>query len=474
LIFTELIFFAFFAALFVCYWLLQTNRNRKLLLLLASYAFYAAWDWRFLGLICLSTIVDYAVGLMLAQAADARRRKALLFLSLTVNLGMLGIFKYFNFFTDSLAIFLQTFGVAADWNTLNIILPVGISFYTFQTLSYTIDIYRGSLKPTRNLLDFSLFVAFFPQLVAGPIVRARDFLYQLDEKKTFRSVDFRWAATLFTVGFIKKAVIADNLAGVVDSFYFYPAAYDLAGSWVAVAAFAAQIYCDFSGYTDMAIAIAGFLGYRLCDNFASPYIATSITEFWQRWHISLSTWLRDYLYIPLGGNRLGTLITYRNLMLTMLLGGLWHGASWNFVLWGGLHGIGLAVHRIWSGRTNAKPLPAMLAMLLTLLFVILLWIPFRAPDFTVTLEVIRQLFALTPATTGQAPAFRGGFNWQTGGLATALVAMLLLHYFREKGVFFQAWRQLPRWLYSLCLGGVFALAIAFRAVDSQPFIYFQF
>jgi alginate O-acetyltransferase complex protein AlgI len=467
LIFTELIFFAFFAALFVCYWALPTNRSRKLLLLFSSYAFYAAWDWRFLGLIWLSTVVDYFAGLMLAQESSDRRRKALLFLSLAVNLGMLGIFKYFNFFADSFQQLLGAFGVAADWNTLNIILPVGISFYTFQTLSYTIDIYRGTLKPTRNFPDFALFVAFFPQLVAGPIVRARDFLYQLDDKKTFSSIDFRWAATLFTVGFIKKAVIADNLAVVVDAFYADPAAYNLLSSWVAVGAYAAQIYCDFSGYTDMAIALAGFLGYRLCANFASPYIARSITEFWQRWHISLSTWLRDYLYIPLGGNRGGTLLTYRNLMLTMLLGGLWHGASWNFVLWGGLHGIGLAVHRMWSNRANAKQLPAALAGALTLLYVILLWIPFRAPDFSITLQVFKQLFTV-------APADAGGFGGQSIALGIGLAAMLILHYCREHGVFVRVWRQPPGWLFSISLGAVFALALACRAADYQPFIYFQF
>jgi len=466
-IFTELVFFAFFGCLIAAYWALPANRTRKYLLLLASYAFYAGWDWRFLGLIWLSTVVDYIAGLKLAQETRPGARKQWLALSLFVNLGMLAFFKYCNFFADSLADLLAVFGVAADWNTLNIILPVGISFYTFQTLSYTIDIYRRELKPAKNFADFALFVAFFPQLVAGPIVRAKDFLFQLDTVRHFREVDFRWAITLFTVGFVKKAVVADNLAPYVDAFYAAPEAMGWLTSWLAVFAYAAQIYCDFSGYTDMAIALAGMLGYRLRGNFATPYIATDITDFWRRWHISLSSWLRDYLYISLGGNRGGRLKTDRNLMLTMLLGGLWHGASWNFVIWGGFHGLGLIVHKGWRRLTGTREMPVLPATAITLLFVSLLWVPFRAPDFATTWLVLGQLFS--PATPATTPT--------TGEWLPFLVLLLILwglHYARAGGVFFTLWRRLPWWLFSSLVGVIYAAAVAFRAVDYQPFIYFQF
>ena len=466
MLFTQLSFFAFLVVLTGLYWSFSNNRARKLLLLFASYFFYGAWDWRFLSLILISTVVDYLVGLRLSEEASAGRRRVWLLVSLCVNLGMLGFFKYFNFFADGLVRLFGLFGAEADWNTLNIILPVGISFYTFQTLSYTIDIYRRNMQPTRDFGDFALFVAFFPQLVAGPIVRAKDFLFQLDTLKHFREIDYRWVGTLFAIGFIKKAVVADNLAVFIDAFYANPELYSGFDAWMVVFAYAAQIYCDFSGYTDMAIAVAGLYGYRLHPNFATPYVAASIAEFWRRWHISLSTWLRDYLYIPLGGSRYGTLNTYRNLMLTMLLGGLWHGASLNFVVWGGLHGLGLAVHRYWSGGRHHIALPAAVATVVTLLFVTLLWVPFRAPDFGTTWQVLRML-----AFTGPAETTVQSSSWV---LAVLLPVMLGLHYCRNHGVFISVWRSMPAALYALLLGAVFAVALAFRSVDYQPFIYFQF
>jgi alginate O-acetyltransferase complex protein AlgI len=357
-------------------------------------------------------------------------------------------------------------GFEPDWTTLNIILPVGISFYTFQTLSYTIDIYRKSLKPERDFFDFALFVAFFPQLVAGPIVRARDFLFQLDTLKKFGEIDYRWVGTLFAVGFIKKSVIADNLAPFVDNFYANPAAFNTFDAWVAIFAYSAQIYCDFSGYTDMAIAISGLLGYRLHENFSTPYVANDISEFWHRWHISLSTWLRDYLYIPLGGSRNGAFNTYRNLMITMLLGGLWHGASLNFVVWGGLHGLGLSIHRFWAGLSGAPRLPAVFSFFITLIFVTLLWVPFRAPDFQTSWDVVRLLFEFN--VVGLSADSTSVF------FALCLLVCLALHFCRNKGVFFIFWRNLSPTLYLISLGAVFAIALALRAVEYQPFIYFQF
>jgi alginate O-acetyltransferase complex protein AlgI len=289
MLFTEPAFFAFFAAVFLLHWAVSSNGLRKLLLLVASYLFYAAWDWRFLSLIFLSTIVDFVVGIVLKKEQPILGRRTWLTLSLVTNLGVLGFFKYFNFFVASGSGLLSAMGLDPGERTLNIILPVGISFFTFQTMSYTIDVYRGKLKPISNPLDFALFVGFFPQLVAGPIVRAADFLPQLRQARRFPRIPFRSCLTLFFVGFFKKACISDNLAPIVDSVFAAPHAYGTLSIWIAVIFYAIQIYCDFSGYTDMAIATARALGFELRLNFDFPYLAGNITEFWRRWHISLSS-----------------------------------------------------------------------------------------------------------------------------------------------------------------------------------------
>ena len=295
----------------------------------------------------------------------------------------MGTFKYFDFFAASAAEFALLLGIDADPMLLNLILPVGISFYTFQTLSYTIDVYRGKIEATHKPLDFALFVAFFPQLVAGPIVRAGDFLYQLDAPKKFNEIDYRWALLLFLVGFIKKACVADNLAPFVDAYFAAPDLYGSLQAWLAILAYTAQIYCDFSGYTDMAIASAGLFGYRLRDNFNRPFMALNISQLWERWHMSLSSWLRDYLYIPLGGSRGSTLMTYRNVMITMFLGGLWHGAAWHYIMWGVMNGAGLVVHGIWRQLTAGRwQMPALLGMALTFLYWLITLVAFRAPDMT--------------------------------------------------------------------------------------------
>ncbi|NNE08668.1 MAG: MBOAT family protein, partial [Gemmatimonadetes bacterium] len=383
MIFTELRFLVFFAIVLGVHWALPRNRPRKVWLLAASYVFYAAWDWRFLSLILGSTIVDYIVGIKLDGDRAPRVRRAWVSVSVIVNLSLLAVFKYFHFFADSAAALLQTLGLAIEPSSLRIILPVGISFYTFQTMSYSLDIYRGKLRATRDFLDLALFVGFFPQLVAGPIVRARDFLPQLTRRRAASDVAFRPLLLLFLSGFFKKACISDNISGVVDTYFTDPSAYDAMSAWIAVLLYAVQIYCDFSGYSDMAIATAGFLGYSLCENFAFPYFAGSIQDFWRRWHISLSSWLRDYLYILLGGGYGGRLFRYRNLMLTMLLGGLWHGAAWRFVIWGGLHGLALIVHREFHDRLRGRSfrVPAPVGVLLTFWWVGLTWIFFRATDW---------------------------------------------------------------------------------------------
>ena len=332
-----------FPALAIYYLLPHRGQNRWLLL--CSYVFYGAWDWRFLSLIVLSTAVDYLVGNRIQSQTDPIRRKRWLCVSLISNLGLLGVFKYFNFFTDSAISLFQRVGLSVPEWSLHIVLPVGISFYTFQTLSYTVDIYRGKLKPCKSWLDFALFVSYFPQLVAGPIERASRLLPQITKNRRVTSEQLVAGSWLVLWGFFKKMVIADNLARFVDPVYSSPSEAHALLLLAATYAFAYQIYCDFSGYTDIARGLAKLMGIELMKNFDMPFLAASPAEFWRRWHISLSTWLRDYLYIPLGGNRGSELFTYRNLFLTMLLGGLWHGAAWHFVAWGLYHGLLLIIYR---------------------------------------------------------------------------------------------------------------------------------
>ena len=358
--FTSITFWLWFAVVLSAYFALRRRHGFQNWLLLGfSYLFYGAWDWRFLSLIMLSTAVDFVVAQRINAAPDTRAKRRWLFVSLGTNLGLLGVFKYLGFFADSFAGLAGQFGWEPGFVTLNIVLPVGISFYTFQTLSYTIDVYRGDMKPTRSLRDFALFVAFFPQLVAGPIERARNLLPNVERPRTIRSEAVYRGVFLCLFGLVKKVAIGDGLAGPVASVFDAP---DPSGAaiWVASALFAVQIYCDFSGYTDIARGLSKMLGFELMRNFRQPYFATGPQEFWRRWHISLSTWLRDYLYISLGGNRGGTLSTYRNLALTMLLGGLWHGARWNFVLWGAWQGVLLIAGRLLGQRAVFRR-PASLA-----------------------------------------------------------------------------------------------------------------
>ena len=354
MLFVEFRFFWFFLAVFAVYWSLRRNDSRKTWLLICSYFFYACWNWKFLFLIMASSALDYFVGVMLVRTQNPRARRGWLILSLCANLGTIAFFKYYNFFVTSAAALLEWLGLPASLHTLNIIIPVGVSFYTFHSMSYTIDVYRGKLRPVSSILDLACFIGFFPQMVAGPIVRAFAFLPQLQTLRRFADVDVRGALVLFLTGFIKKACIADAVAPFVDRYFEAPWNFTAASAWVGVLFYAIQIYCDFSGYTDMAIATAQLLGYELPVNFRFPYFARNISEFWHRWHISLSTWLRDYLYIPLGGNRGPRWFVYRNIMITMLLGGLWHGGAWTFVIWGGLHGVALVIHREWVRRTEHR------------------------------------------------------------------------------------------------------------------------
>jgi D-alanyl-lipoteichoic acid acyltransferase DltB (MBOAT superfamily) len=462
MIFSQTVFFVFFAIFFALY--LATARSlrlQNLLILGGSYVFYGWWDPRFLMLIAASTIVDYIAGLAIGGArigrgdlarsaaligglmailaglgvanlgliltfgaaflagtaafvilteglAEERRRRVFLTTSVIFNLGMLGVFKYFNFFADSFADLAGLFGWQPGFVTLNVVLPVGISFYTFQTMSYTLDIYRRQLEPSRHFVEFAAFVSFFPQLVAGPIERARNLLPQFSVPRAVTFDGLQSGAMLFLWGFYKKVVIADNLAPIADRVFSDPAAAAPGEILVGVLAFTFQIYCDFSGYSDMARGTARMLGFNLMLNFNMPYFARTPSEFWQRWHISLSSWLRDYLYVPLGGNRGTALLTYRNLMLTMLLGGLWHGAAWTFVAWGLFHGLILVAYRLADADAALARVPATgpagialhgAAMAGMFLLVMLSWVFFRAGSFADAWTMLQGFWSFAPSET---------------------------------------------------------------------------
>ncbi len=468
MLFTEFRYLAFFLVAFAVHWGLKRDGARKNWLLLCSYVFYGAWDWRFCSLILLSTFIDYNCGRMLVRPDQATRRRLWVTLSVCANLGLLGFFKYYNFFVESGEGLFTWLGLDFPARTLDIVLPVGISFYTFQTLSYTIDIYRGNLRPVTSLRDFALFVGFFPQLVAGPIVRAVDFLPQLSVPRRLAGVDVRACLTLFLIGFVKKACVSDNLAVVVDEYFASPAAYDVVSSWQATFYYAVQIYCDFSGYSDMAIASAGLLGYELCINFRFPFFATNIGDFWRRWHVSLSSWLRDYLYIPLGGNRGSRPFTYRNLTLTLVLCGFWHGAGWNYIVFGALHAAAVIARVEWRAHRNAtdasRPLADLVGVLLTFWFFAGTLIVFRPSGLAPTLEALRAYALLDTAGTLRLET---GFAWLFPALA-------VVHLLAWRRTFATAWERAPTWVAYGVLGAGSALALQFAARDYQPFLYFQF
>jgi D-alanyl-lipoteichoic acid acyltransferase DltB (MBOAT superfamily) len=359
MLFNSWAFWLFFAVVLPAYWALPHKAQNRMLLV-SSYFFYGCWNWRFVPLILFSTALDYCLGNAVATASSARSKKACIIVSVAVNLGLLGIFKYYGFFASELASLLSRFGLQLSIPVLHVVLPVGISFYTFQSISYVFDIYRGVGKPATTFLDFALYVAFFPHLVAGPIMRsglresdtgAPGLLKQIVTPRAYRDGDFKEGLYHILIGLYKKIAIGDNLAPLV-SLTFRSDASSLSGPeiWAGVYAFAFQIYADFSGYSSIAQGLAKWMGFDLMANFRMPYFADSPSEFWRRWHISLSTWLRDYVYISFGGNRQGERRTYRNLMLTMLLGGMWHGANWTFLAWGGYHGALLCAFRASQGR----------------------------------------------------------------------------------------------------------------------------
>jgi alginate O-acetyltransferase complex protein AlgI len=459
-------FAAFFVVVFVVSWALMPHPKAwRPFILVASYVFYGWVDWRWVLLLIASSVVNTFAARVIAQSPSKVTRKRALVAAVAFDLGLLGTFKYFGFFVDETNAFLDALGLGSPLPIVQIVLPIGISFFTFQAISYVVDVYRGETRAA-SLGDVAILQAFFPHLVAGPIVRANELLPQLRTPRDPREVLAGPGLFLIAGGLVKKTVVADELArNVVDPVYNDPAAHSGGEILLAFYAFAAQIYCDFSGYTDMAIGLALLLGYVLPQNFNRPYLALSLQDFWRRWHITLSRWLRDYLYIPLGGNRKGRAKTYRNLMLTMLLGGLWHGASWTFLIWGGIHGGALSVERWARERLPGFRMPAWLAWFVTFNVVCIAWVFFRAPNLDIAFEILGGIGLSGPSPLVTLPMVF---------LVVAAVAVQLL----PQGW----WRRAEAWLVARPVAwqgvGFGALLVAADAAVGQqgvaPFIYFQF
>jgi alginate O-acetyltransferase complex protein AlgI len=468
-------FFVFLPVVLAAYFRLRTRAHKYRFLLAASWFFYMSWNPWFIWVILFTSVVDYAAGLLIEAAPTPRRRRAWLLMSLVTNLGFLAAFKYTGFFlANSLALGRGLGWSVPDW-TVHIVLPLGISFHTFQGISYTLDVYRGKIPAVRSFVDFALFVAFFPQLVAGPIVRAVEFLPQMATPPRPSADQVVEGVHWFVLGLFKKVFLADRLAEFVDPVFAQPGLFDAVTHRWAVLAYAAQIYCDFSGYSDLAIGCAKLLGFELPQNFNFPYLAGSITDFWRRWHISLSTWMRDYLYIPLGGNRRGTVRTYFNLLVTMTLCGLWHGASWNYLTWGLYNGVLLSLHRVfdravtgrpWADRCRANPAYRLLAVAATFLLVAFGLVLVRAQDWSACWLVEGSLAGLGGAATAA--------RWVPAWVPVLVGMVAAGHAFsgvrqRRCGVF-----DLPPLLRAGAYVAAVVLLVAFGPGSGKAFIYFQF
>lgn len=467
LLFPTISFATFFILVFAASWALKSRAEaRKWLLLVASYIFYGWWDWRFCFLLFGASMVAWFAGLLLERTSRINTRKTIVGFAVASMLVVLGVFKYYGFFLSGLQDVLFALGWQRDLPFLEIILPVGISFFTFQAISYVIDVYREDVTARRSPLDVLLYISLFPQLVAGPIVRAADFLPQLERRAVLTRNATSFGLVLIIVGLFKKMVVANYLASeLVDPVFLDPASQTSALLLAGVYGYAVQIYCDFSGYSDIAIGTAALLGFHFKENFNQPYRASSLQDFWRRWHISLSGWLRDYLFIPLGGSRNGTFKTYRNLFLTMFLGGLWHGAAWNFVIWGSLHGAWLAGERALSRNHKKTAAKAILGWLITFHVVCAAWVFFRAQDLQTALDWFVGLTAFTGSVAG--------LTWFSVFLITATMVFQLTP---RDGVQ-RISTRLANWPVS-CLAIVFALALLatlwLAPAGTAPFIYFQF
>ncbi|MBU2508471.1 MAG: MBOAT family protein [Bacteroidetes bacterium] len=481
MLFNSIDFAVFLPIVFVLYWFL-INRNRtaqNLLIVAASYIFYGWWDWRFLSLIAFSTLVDYAVGIGLSKSTEQRKRTLLLWTSITANIGLLGFFKYYNFFLDNLITSFTLFGFSIKANSLNIILPVGISFYTFQTLSYTIDVYKQKLEPTKDFISFAAFVSFFPQLVAGPIERASNLLPQFFVKRNFEYSNAVNGLRQILWGLFKKVVIADNCAEYANMIFNNSASYSGSAFFLGAVFFAFQIYGDFSGYSDIAIGTARLFGFNLMRNFNFPYFSRDIAEFWRRWHISLSTWFRDYLYIPLGGSKGGTWAKVRNTFIIFIVSGFWHGANWTFIIWGALNALYfLPLLLLKQNRANieivaqGKIFPTLkegLSILLTFVLTNIAWIFFRAENIGHAVNYLSEIFSKSFFT---APHITDKM---------VIVIMLIVFFVatewigRERQYAIEnvglKWYRLFRWAYYSFI--IFLIGMYMQTAET-PFIYFQF
>jgi len=463
MLFNSFIFiFAFFPVTYLVFWLLKTARSRYIWLTMTGYVFYGWWDWRFCFLMLASTLTSYAAGLALLKWSDPRRRRLALVVPITFDLALLGFFKYANFGLETVEGILRAAGASVALPHYNIVLPIGISFYTFHTITYIVDSYRGVVRPTRDFFEFSAYVSLFSQLVAGPIVRFRQI--EQDLVNLGAADRGRWlerGISFFVIGLVEKVLVADTLAAFVDPALARYAELSTGGAWLAMLGYTFQLYFDFSGYSTMAVGLGFLFGVRIPQNFNSPYKALDPSDFWRRWHISLSSCLRDYLYVPLGGNRHGTFATYRNLMLTMLLGGLWHGAAWTFVVWGAYHGALLIAYRAVQPSWDA--LPVGLRRILMFGLVVIGWVFFRAASFDMALHLLGTMFVPTAGTL--VP--------EVGLVMLALAvaawwAMIGPNAFEinhdERGF---GWRAI--------LAASFATSLAFIAGSrASPFLYFQF
>ena len=468
MLFPTLGFALFFLVVYLMAWALNgSNEWRKIALLLASWFFYGAWDPRFVALLFASGVGNWAIGQGIVRARSPGTAKALLTIGVVGNLGILGWFKYAGFFFEQLSGLLHSLGLERDLPLLQVILPVGVSFFTFQAISYLVDVRKGRV-PAAGLLDLMLLMSFFPHLVAGPIVRASDLLPQFRRSPTLTRGAVAAALLLILWGLFKKAVIASQLAAdLVDPAFFDPASRSSLDLLIGAYGYAVQIYCDFSAYSDMAIGLAALLGYRFPRNFDQPYRAASLQDFWRRWHISLSSWLRDYLYIPLGGSRRGAARTYLNLFLTMLLGGLWHGASWGFVIWGGLHGGWLAIERFWTRHrpSHWPAAPRWVGVIVTFHIVVLGWVFFRAPDIAAAFGYLGALAAGDWRNTLVTPL---SLTLVVGGLAIHALPVATLPALAARV------RRWPAPAVGLALGALILVVDTMRPEGVAPFIYYQF
>ncbi len=479
MLFNSLDFAIFLPVVFILYWFI-TNRNlrvQNLLIVLASYFFYGWWDWRFLSLIMFSTLVDYSVGIALSRQENDAKRRVLLWTSILVNLGFLGFFKYYNFFLDNFVTAFTFFGTEIQANSLNIILPVGISFYTFQTLSYTIDVYKRKLEPTKDIVAFSAFVSFFPQLVAGPIERAADLLPQFYKKRTFDYAKAADGVRQILWGLFKKMVIADNCAEYANQIFNNSADFNGSTLFLGALFFTFQIYGDFSGYSDIAIGTSRLFGFNLKQNFAFPYFSRDISEFWRRWHISLSTWFRDYLYIPLGGSRGGTWMKVRNTFAIFIVSGFWHGANWTFIAWGALNALYFLPlllrkkNRVYIGPINTKySFPSLKEggrILLTFILTILAWVFFRADNISHALDYITEIFSFSLFTRPEI------LPWE---IMSLIAIFMSIEWFGRDGLY--ALDGLNTIKSSFVKVGISFLliivTILYMSNTEQEFIYFQF